>query len=158
MKKILLIILLAVIVAPIWGQYQVSKTRTWDKFPPEVQEQGFGVHASQLIQMDNDSALEEVFLFSRDKGHYPYFDIFRVYYVIVDYYTKEVKYKSGIVLTTERELKLEDRNQDGIYELYRTYFLDGKFSVDKEGNHLQTTWAYDCIEYRNKDEKITIHK
>ncbi|MDH6304909.1 hypothetical protein M2459_001646 [Parabacteroides sp. PF5-5] len=157
MKKALLSILLAVTSISAWGQYQVSEARTWDRFPPEAQEGGFGVHASQVVQMDDDPALEEVFLFCRDKGHYPYFDIFRVYYVIVDYYTKEMKYKSDIVLTTERELKLEDRNQDGKQELYRKYFKEDKFSVDKEGNRLQVTWAYDCIEYNSKEGKI-IHK
>ncbi|MDR0429581.1 MAG: hypothetical protein LBH58_03770 [Tannerellaceae bacterium] len=153
MKKALLALWLIAVALPAWGQYQAGKGRTWDRFPPEVQERGFGVHASQFVQMDDDPALEEVFLFSRDNGHYPYFDIFRVYYVVVDYYTKEVKYKSDIVLTTERELKLEDRNQDGKYELYRKYFKDDTFATDEEGNHLQVTWVYDCIEYKNKEEK-----
>jgi chitinase len=146
MKKVFLTILFSGMLLPMWGQYQVNEARTWDRFPPEAQEPGFGVYASRLVQMDNDPALEEVFLFSRDKGHYPYFDIFRVYYVIVDHYTKKVAYKSDIVLTTKRELTLEDRNQDGVYELYRSYFRDEQFSVDKEGNHLQTAWVYDCIE------------
>jgi len=158
MKRAFFMILLGGLALPMWGQYHVSEVHTWDRFPPEAQEPGFSVHASQLVQMDDDPALEEVFLFSRDKGHYPYFDIFRVYYLIVDYYTKEVEYKSDVVLTTERDLKLEDRNQDGKYELYRKYFHDENFSVDEEGNHLQVTWAYDRIEYRGKEVKVTNHK
>jgi chitinase len=148
MKNALFSILLSAVVFPAWGQYRVGPARNWDRFPPQAQEPGFGVYASRLVQMDADPALEEVFLFSRDKGHYPYFDVFCVYYVIVDYYTKEIEYKSGAVLTSKRELMLEDRNQDGVYELYRSYFRDEEFSVDKEGNYLQTVWAYDCIELK----------
>lgn len=132
----------------VWSQYQVSNPRTWDKHPPEVQMKGFGLHSSQIIQMDNDPALEEVMLFSSHNGHYPYFDLFKNYYVIVDYYTKELKYKSDIVISTKRDLILEDRNNDGIYELYRSYFRDGKFTVDEYGNNLKTTWLYDCIEFK----------
>jgi type 1 glutamine amidotransferase len=130
---------------PLWGQYPAGEARTQPGFPPEAQEPGFGVYASKLIQTDDDPALEEVFLFSRDKGHYPCFDIFSVYYVITDHATRKLKYKSDIVLTTERELTLEDRNRDGIYELYRKYFRDGQFLTDKEGNNLQTVWVYDSF-------------
>jgi chitinase len=130
-----------------WSQYHTSEVRLWDKYPPEVQLRGFGVHQSQLIQMDDDPQLEEVFLFSSDNGHYPYFDIFRTYYVIVDYYTKEIKYKSEVVLSTEQTLVLEDRNNDKKFELYRRYFLNGNFTVDEKGNNLSVTWVYDCISF-----------
>lgn len=147
MKRIVLLCLfLMACFAQAWSQYQAGTPRKWDKYPPEVQQRGFGPHASQLVQMDDDPALEEVILFSAHNGHYPYFDLFKNYYVIVDYYTKEVKYKSDIVISTERDLILEDRNNDGKYELYRTYFQDGKFTVDEFGNNLKVTWMYDCIE------------
>ena len=42
--------------------------------------------------MDDDAAMEEVMLFGRDNGHYPTFDLFKFYYVIVDNYTKEIQY------------------------------------------------------------------
>jgi chitinase len=138
-----------------WSQYQTSESRTWDKYPPEAQERGFGVNKSQLLQMDADPALEEVFLFSADNGHYPYFDLFKVYYVIVDYYTKEIEYKSEILISSKRELVLEDRNNDGVFELYRAYFQEGKFSVDASGNNLSVGWGYDRVEWNGK--KIT-HK
>ncbi|NDV60622.1 hypothetical protein [Bacteroides sp. 519] len=150
MKKILLLLLLSGYFIPVWSQYQVSTARTWDKFPPEVQKRGFGLHASQLVQMDDEPALEEVLLFSAHNGHYPYFDLFKNYYVIIDYYTKEVKYTSDIIISTEREIILEDRNNDGKYELYRRYFQDGKFKVDEYGNNLSVTWIYDCIEWIDK--------
>jgi chitinase len=129
----------------IHAQYHTSEVRSWDRYPPEVQLRGFGVNKSQLIQMDDDPQLEEIFLFSSDNGHYPYFDLFKIYYVIMDYYTKEVKYKSDVVISTERNLILEDRNNDGKFELYRRYIKDGKFTVDKDGNNLSAKWVYDCI-------------
>jgi len=140
------------------AQYSQSTPRAWDKYPPEVQERGFGLHASELVQMDDDPAFEEVLLFSADKGHYPYFDIFRRYYVIIDYYTKEVKYKSEITFSTDRDLILEDRNNDGKYELYRAYFKNDEFSVDEFGNNLKTTWMYDRIEWNSKQGNIQIKK
>ena len=158
MKKVLFIVLLAGYVAQGWAQYQTGTPRTWDKYPPEVQKRGFGLHASQLVQMDDDPALEEVMLFSTHNGHYPYFDLFRNYYVVVDYYTKEVKYTSDIIISTEREILLEDRNNDGKSELYRRYFKDGKFEVDEYGNNLSVTWIYDRIEWIDKKGIITTQK
>lgn len=148
MKRILLLTILLVGCAQVWSQYQADTPRKWDKYPPEAQERGFGVHTSQIVQMDDTPALEEVFLFSAHNGHYPYFDLFKNYYVIVDYYTKEIKYKSDIVVSTNRDLILEDRNNDGKYELYRSYFQDGKFTVDEFGNNLKVTWVYDNIEWK----------
>lgn len=155
MKKSLLLLVLCTCIVPYtWGQYQVSTSRTWDKYPPEVQQKGFGLHKSQLVQMDEDNALEDVLLFSAHNGHYPYFDLFRNYYVILDYYTKEIKYISDIVISTERDLILEDRNNDGKFELYRKYFKDGKFSVDEYGNKLSVIWVYDTIEWKDNTKKI----
>lgn len=150
MKKICLLILLLGCFVNGWSQYRVSEQRTWDRFPPEAQQRGFGLHASQIVQMDDDAAPEEVLLFSAHNGHYPYFDLFRNYYVIIDYYTKEIKFKSDVTISTKREILLEDRNNDGKFELYRSYFKDGKFSVDEEGNKLRTTWVYDTIEFKAK--------
>ncbi|MDR1369590.1 MAG: hypothetical protein LBJ72_05620 [Dysgonamonadaceae bacterium] len=145
MKKIGFLLLLTLCFGEAWAQYRTSDVRPWDKYPPEAQLRGFGVNKSQLVQMDDDPQLEEVFLFSSDNGHYPYFDLFKIYYVIVDYYTKEVKYRSDVVISTERNLLLEDRNNDGKFELYRRYFKDGKFTVDKDGNNLSVKWVYDSI-------------
>ena len=151
MKKLLFIFLLTVHMMYGWAQYQVSIPRTWSKYPTEVQKQGYGLYTSQLVQMDDDPALEEIFLFSADYGHYPYFDLFRYYYVIIDNYTKETKYISDIIVSTERTLQLEDRNNDGKYELYRRYFRDGKFTVDEQGNNLSVVWVYDRIEWLVKN-------
>jgi chitinase len=153
MKRILFLALLLGCFTQAWSQYQASEARTWDRYPPEAQVRGLGVYKSQLVQMDDDPALEEVFLFAADNGHYPYFDLFKVCYVIVDYYTKELKYKSEVFISNKRELVLEDRNNDGIYELYRSYFQDGKFSVDANGNNLSVRWVYDRVEWNGK--KIT---
>lgn len=147
MKTFLILCVWIVCAGQVRAQYHTSEARSWDRYPPEVQLRGFGVHSSELIQMDDDPQLEEVFLFSADNGHYPYFDVFRTYYVIVGYHTKEVKYRSDITFSTERKLVAEDRNDDGKSEIYRRYFREGKFTVDKEGNHLSTAWAYDSISF-----------
>jgi chitinase len=98
--------------------------------------------------MDDDPSLERVFLFSSDNGHYPYFDIFRLYYAIVDNYSGEVQYISDVVRSTARELMVEDRNADGRSELYRRYFANGEFSVDEKGDNLKVEWMHDTIEWR----------
>jgi chitinase len=148
MKRCLFFLFFTSFATLAWAQYQASAPRTWDKYPPEVQQQGFGVNQQQTVQMDDDPALEEVFLFSADNGHYPYFDLFKLYYVIIDNYSKEIEYKSDITLSTERKLILEDRNNDGKYELYRRYIKDGKFTVDSSGNNLSVTWLHDRIELK----------
>lgn len=131
------------------SQYSVTASRSWDRYPPEVQERGFGPHSFQIVQMDDTPAPEEIILFSAHNGHYPYFDLFKNYYVIIDHYTKEVKYKSDIVISTERKISLEDRNNDGKFELYISYFKEGKFTVDEFGNNLKVEWVYDCIEWKD---------
>jgi chitinase len=120
-----------------------------DQYPPEAQKRGFGLHKSETAQMDDDPVPETVLLFSAHNGHYPYFDLFRNYYVIIDRYTGKIKYMSDVVVSTDREITLEDRNHDGKYELYRRYFKDGKFSTDEKGNKLSVTWMYDTIEFKN---------
>ncbi|MEL7585854.1 MAG: glycoside hydrolase family 18 protein [Prolixibacteraceae bacterium] len=150
MKKLFTIVLLFSVSVLAWGQYRTSLPRTWDDYPPELQKPGFGVHKSELIQMDDSPILEKVLLFSAHNGHYPYFDLFKNYYVVIDNYSKQVKYISDVTISTERDLQLEDRDNDGKYELYRKYFKDGKFSVDKEGNHLKVVWYYDNIEFGKK--------
>jgi chitinase len=154
MRSFLLFLLLTTACqASGWSQYRESEARSWDRFPPEAQMRGFGVNKSQLVQMDKDGQLEEVFLFSADNGHYPYFDVFKVYYLVVGYYSKEVKYKSDVLLTTERNLLLEDRDNDGCFELYRRYMKDGKFTVDESGNNLSASWTYDRVEWNGKSIK-----
>lgn len=155
MKKLLVLAICTCIASCCWGQYKVSTPRTWDKYPPEVQKRGFGLHKSQLVQMDDDDALEDVILFSAHNGHYPYFDLFKNYYVVINNYTKEVKYISDVVISTDRDLTLEDRNGDGKFELYRKYLQDGKFSVDENGNKLSVTWVYDRIEWKPASKKIS---
>ncbi|WP_159726465.1 hypothetical protein [Sphingobacterium sp. 18053] len=135
-----------------YAQFRVTEATNWDRYPAEVQKPGFGLHKSQRVQMDDSSELEEVLLFASDNGHYPYFDLFKCYYVIIGYYSKEVKYISEVTLSDQRELLLEDRNNDGKFELYRRYMKDGKFSVDKNGNNLKTEWRFDRIEYKNNEK------
>ena len=105
--------------------------------------------------MDDDTAMEEVMLFGRDNGHYPTFDLFKFYYVIVDNYTREIQYISDEVYVTDKyTLTVEDRNNDGISELYIDYFKDGKFTVDERGYNLRTTRCYDRIEWSPESKNI----
>ena len=105
--------------------------------------------------MDDDAAMEEVMLFGRDNGHYPTFDLFKFYYVIVDNYTKEIQYISDEIYVTDKyALTVEDRNNDGISELYIDYFKDGKFTVDERGYNLRTTRCYDRIEWSPESKNI----
>lgn len=129
------------------AQYQTSEARTWNAYPPSVVKSGYGFNQSKVVPMEGDAEDVEVILFSRDAGHYPYFDLFRSYYVIIGYYSKEVKYTSSEILSDKRELILEDRNKDGRFELYRRYLKDGQFTVDGNGNNLRGQWVYDRIEF-----------
>lgn len=146
-----LIILLSALVYVIHAQAQFSVTahqEGLDNIPPQVQKPGFSFQQSVLANMDGDDALEEVMLFGRDNGHYPTFDLFKAYYAIVDNYTKEIQYISDEIYVTDKyNLLVEDRNKDGISELYISYFKDGKFSVDEQGYNLRTTRCYDRIEW-----------
>ncbi|MGJ1536291.1 hypothetical protein ACR784_14830 [Sphingobacterium multivorum] len=129
------------------AQYQTSEARTWDAFPSSVVKPGYGFNQSKVVAMEDGDEDVEVILFAKDAGHYPYFDLFRSYYVIIGYYSKEVKYTSSEVLSDKRELILEDRNKDGRFELYRRYLKDGKFTVDENGDNLRGQWVYDRIEF-----------
>lgn len=156
MKK--LIILLFVLGCTLHAQAQFAVTahqEGWDKIPPKAQKQGFYFQQSVLANMDGDDALEEVILFGRDNGHYPTFDLFKAYYVIVDNYTKEIEYISDeIYVTDQYNLLVEDRNNDGISELYISYFKDGAFSVDEQGYNLRTVRCYDRIEWNPTDRNF----
>ena len=122
---------------------------------PQAQKDGFWFQQSVLANMDDDAAMEEVMLFGRDNGHYPTFDLFKFYYVIVDNYTKEIQYISDEIYVTDKyALTVEDRNNDGISELYIDYFKDGKFTVDERGYNLRTTRCYDRIEWSPESEKF----
>lgn len=97
--------------------------------------------------MDGDPALEEIVLFSSLKGDYPEFGLFENYYVILDHYTKEVQHTSSTTLSTQREIRLEDRDRDGRYELYRKYIKDGVYQVKKDGSGVEAIWFHDTIEF-----------
>lgn len=162
MKK--LFYLLSVLAYALNAQVQFTVTahqEGWNNIPPQAQKQGFSLQQSMLANMDGDAALEEVMLFGRDNGHYPTFDLFKAYYVIVDNYTKEIQYISDeIYVTDQYNLLVEDRNNDGISELYISYFKDGKFSVDEQGYNLKAVRCYDRIEWNatNKNFKSPNNK
>jgi len=137
-------------------QFKVTLHREgYDKIPPEVQKNGFWFQKSVLVNMDNDNIPDDVMLFGRDLGHYPTFDLFEVYYAIVDSYTLEVKYLStDTYITDSMDLIVEDRNNDGKYELYQKYFKDKSYSTDSRGYNLKVSRCYDRIEWITDSEII----
>lgn len=156
MKKLFYLLLILGYSLSSHAQFSVTAHQEgWDKIPPQAQKKGFSFQQSVLANMDGDDALEEVMLFGRDNGHYPTFDLFKAYYVIVDNYTKEVQYISDEIYVTDKyNLLVEDRNNDGISELYISYFKDGKFSVDERGYNLKAVHCYDRIEWNPTDKNF----
>lgn len=152
MKKLtyLLTLLLCCSAASLSAQIGVTRhTEGWDNIPPEAHKRSYYFQRSVLAQMDDDAALEEVMLFGKDNGHYATYDLFKYYYAIVDNYTKEVEYISPEEYCSEAySLVVEDRNNDGISELYITYFKEGTFSTDERGYALRAERCYDRIEWQ----------
>jgi len=153
MKTFCLALISVFFMTNINAQFVRSEAVTWDRFPPEVQKPGYDLYKHFVGQMDTTREPEDVLLFSKDNGHYPYFDLFKLYYVIVGHYTKKVKYISDIVVADTRNLSVEDRNNDGMYEIYRKYIKDGKFKTDSAGNHLKAVWLYDRIYMKDSNGK-----
>jgi hypothetical protein len=139
-----------------WAQYQVTKTRNWqEEYPPGIQKRGFELHDTQFAQIDEEPGVERILLFTAIHEQYLFYNIYRNYYVILDDYTEKVKYISDITLTKENELMIDDRNYDGRYEIYRTYFKDKKYKIDAQGYIISYSWIHDRIQWV-RDKGITI--
>lgn len=119
-RQLIYWVLLLFVCMGAHAQFRVTAHQEgWDRIPPQAQKDGFWFQQSVLANMDDDTAMEEVMLFGRDNGHYPTFDLFKFYYVIVDNYTREIQYISDEIYVTDKyTLTVEDRNNDGISELY----------------------------------------
>lgn len=124
-----------------------SHQEGWDRIPPQAQRAGFGLQLSTIAQIDDDSQLEEVFLFGHDNGHWPEFDLFKFYVAVVGVYDKQVKYLSSEFVCDKYNLIVEDRNMDGRSEIYISYIKDGSFSVDERGYNMKAVRCYDRIEF-----------
>lgn len=147
-RKLIILILLCCGCLEAMAQFRVTAHQEgWEDVPPEAVKPGFGLQKQVLACMDDEPGMEAVLIFGHDNGHYPTFDLFKMYYCIIDHYSKKVKYMSDIYVNDAYDLKVEDRNQDGRSELYITYFKDGKFSTDERGYGLKTTRCYDRIEW-----------
>ena len=117
-RRLIYWVLLLFVCMGAHAQFRVTAHQEgWDRIPPQAQKDGFWFQQSVLANMDDDAAMEEVMLFGRDNGHYPTFDLFKFYYVIVDNYTKEIQYISDEIYVTDKyALTVEDRNKDIICE------------------------------------------
>lgn len=153
-RRLVYWVFLLFICADTYAQFRVTAHQEgWDRIPPRAKRDGFWFQRSVLANMDDDDALEEVMLFGQDNGHYPTFDLFRFYCVIVDNYTREIQYMSDeTYVTDEYALTVEDRDNNGISELYINYFKDGKFTVDEQGYDLRTIRCYDRVEWSPEGE------
>ena len=131
------------------AQFKVlNYQENWDNIPPEAQKPGFSLQKSILVQMDDDPQLENVLLFGHDLGHYPEFDLFMIYYAIVDNYTHKLKYiQTDNFVYNNYDLTVEDRNNDGKFELYRKYFKDNKYTTTPDGYDLEAINCSDKIEW-----------
>ena len=147
MNKLIFTLMLLCLGTTVSAQFtRTAHQEGWEDTPPEAVRKGFYLQKTILADMDAQPGMEEVLVFGHDNGHYPTFDLFKVYYAIVDHYSKEVKYMSDVYVNDTYYVKVEDRNADGLSELYISYFKDGKFSVDERGYNLQTVRCYDRIE------------
>ncbi len=149
MRRLLLIALTLLTTTAVHAQFNVTAHQVgWDAVPPQACRAGFSVQMTVTAQMDDDPQLEDVVLFGHDNGHWPEFDLFKAYYAVIGRYSKEVKYISPTEYVTDRyNLLVEDRNNDGIGELYISYIEEGSFSVDERGYNMQATRCYDRIEF-----------
>lgn len=147
--KLIIAALLAAVCLPAAGQGGFTKTtREGDgEIPSEAVRKGYSVQKVILAQMDGDPQLEQVILFGHDKGHWPECDLFMAYYAIVGNHDKKVKYLSDEVVTENYNMKVEDRNLDGISELYYTYIKEGSFKTDPDGWHMECSHLTDVIEF-----------
>lgn len=149
MKKPLTVLWLLVLFTPFaFSQepFKVSHSEGWDNIPPGALKPGYYFQRSVLVQMDSDPQLEEVILFGKDNGHYPEFDLFKQYVSIVDNYTKKIEFMGEVVVTDSFNMKIEDRNCDGISEVYYEHILEDTFKVDSRGYKMSCTRCYDRIE------------
>ena len=149
MKKIFTILFLSVLFPLLsFSQvpYKVTHNEGWDSYPPEALRQGYYFQKSVLAQMDSDPQMERVILFGKDKGHYPEFDLFRQYVAIVDNYTGKIEFMGEVVTSDSFNMELDDRNCDGISEVYYEHIIDDTFSVDSRGYNMQCNRCYDRIE------------
>lgn len=151
MKKALLILLLLGAAVSARAQFGVTARFEGD-LPAEALRRGFSVQQQVLVQMDADPQPEEVILLGRDNGHWPELDLFKFYVAIVGHYTREVKHLTDIYVSDRYELTVEDRDGDGLAELYVTYIEDGSFSTDARGYNCTARWLTDRIEFTGNKE------
>lgn len=150
MKRLITIILalLSCIAASAQGGFTRTVMDGDGNIPAEAVRSGYSPQKTILAQMDDDSQLEAVILFGHDNGHYPEFDLFKAYYAIVGNYDKKLKYISDEIVTEKYNMTVEDRDNDGICELYYTYIKDGSFKTDSEGYHMEASYSTDRIEFK----------
>ena len=79
--------------------YSIGVYANWNLYPDScVGGRGFWIEKGIKANLDSDDEEETAILLERDVGHYPYFDLFKYYYVIAD----QTKQKS--LFTSEKFL------------------------------------------------------
>ena len=93
-----------------------------------------------FARMDVGLPAEKVVLFGHDNGHWPEFDLFKTYFAVIDSQTGEVKYISDEHVTDRYNLCIDDRDGDGLDELYYYYVDMDTFTTGEDGYN--PSWKY----------------
>ena len=127
MKRLTLLLLPILIASVTFAQNRQSS------IPEAALRKGYGVQKTIYANLDSDSQAEEIILFGHDNGHWPEFDIFKSYFAVLDSRTREVKYLSEEYRTDRYNIRAEDRDGDGIDEIYYYCLDEDRFSCDPDG-------------------------
>jgi len=145
MKHLLCILLLNVLA--LHAMAQAAR----NNIPESVIRKGYGLQKSAFVQMDSDPQSEHVFLFGHDNGHWPEFDLFKSYIAVVDTKTGEVEYMSDEFVTDKYNVNLDDRDSDGLAEMYYYYIDMNSFTTDADGYHPAWNYKYERISQEGKE-------
>ena len=154
-RRLIALLPLLCIAVTLSAQIRVtSHTEGWSNIPPEAQKKGYSFQRSVIAQIDDDPQAEEIILFGHDNGHWPEFDLFKFYIAVVGNYDKKVKFTSGEFVCDSYNLSVEDRNQDGISEIYINYIKEDTFKVDSRGYNMRAVRCYDRIEFVKEEDAL----
>lgn len=145
MKHLICIILLSVFSLSAVAQPARSN------IPESIMRKGYVLQKSVFAQMDSDPQSEHVFLFGHDNGHWPEFDLFKSYVAVVDTKTGEVEYLSDEFVTDKYNVTLDDRDADGLAEMYYYYIDMDSFTADADGYHPAWNYKYERISLEGKE-------
>lgn len=110
--------------------YSIGVYANWNLYPDSCVGRGFWIKKVVKANLDSDDEEETAILLGRDVGHYPYFDLFKYYYVIADQTKQEVLFTSKKFLSDRMNLLGYCSNDPNMlyaieYAGYQTLLLRG---------------------------------